>query len=111
MSDVKCRHCKRPIVPTEYNSWGDSDNPRYQVCDLADDYGPNHEPRPVDLARIRYKEAQAATIKAIAAERAAISEYSELLAELEDYLAELEDYRRYPTDNDDDENYRPSGFG
>jgi hypothetical protein len=39
-----CKHCGREIVPTEYETWGDRDNPGYEVCELADDYGPSHEP-------------------------------------------------------------------
>jgi hypothetical protein len=39
-----CKHCGLEIVPTQYGTWGDADNPGYEVCDLADDYGPSHEP-------------------------------------------------------------------
>lgn len=39
-----CMHCGRKIIPTEFGSWQDADNLGYEVCDLADEYGPNHEP-------------------------------------------------------------------
>jgi hypothetical protein len=39
-----CRHCGRGITRTEYGTWQDADNPGYEVCDLADDNGPSHEP-------------------------------------------------------------------
>jgi hypothetical protein len=39
-----CRHCGRAIVPTAYGTWQDADNPGYEVCDLADEDGPEHTP-------------------------------------------------------------------
>jgi hypothetical protein len=39
-----CRHCGRKIIPTRFGTWQDADNPGYEVCDLADDTGPSHEP-------------------------------------------------------------------
>jgi hypothetical protein len=41
---AQCRHCFRSITPTEFGTWQDADNPGYEVCDLADDSGPSHEP-------------------------------------------------------------------
>lgn len=42
----RCRHCGREIVPTPYGSWGDADNPEFEVCEME---GPNensHGPEP-----------------------------------------------------------------
>lgn len=39
-----CEHCGREIQITIHGSFEDVENPGYEVCELSDDYGPDHRP-------------------------------------------------------------------
>lgn len=83
--DVTCRDCGARLwwfcgawfsVPPIPLVLGESDR-----CPVTS--SPRHNPRPVDLARIRYEDAKAAATQARVREAIALDEYAEALADLE----------------------------
>lgn len=75
---VSCADCGAKLIQM-FNAWFGIG--KYDRCRVTG--SPYHRPRPVDLARIRYEDAKAATREAVSREASALSEYSEALADLE----------------------------